>query len=346
MVGGARRFFSFALLGLMTACGGGSDPAPVVHSAPPVVFTPRVVQSVAALPGWARETKSLVVAAFATGCDKLDASFASACKAARAVFSGDERDAQRFLEENFNAVYLGANQVTGYFEVTVPGSLRPDGRFRIPVLRAPAAPDQFSRNEILSGALAGKGLELLYLQSEADLYFLQLQGSGRVELTDGRLVRLGTIANNHRPRTPVSALFGGAGIPGNDLSIPGIRAWAAQHPTETSQRLARDQAYVFFRITPELSPQYGPYGAFGLPLLPIRSVAVDPRAVKLGSLLWLNATNAIDHTQLPRLVLAHDIGDLIEGAGRVDVFYGWGPKAEQDGGHENTQGALWALVPR
>jgi membrane-bound lytic murein transglycosylase A len=346
MFGRARHLLSFALLGLMVACGGRSDPPPVVHSAPPVIFTPRPVLSVTSLPGWAAERKSLVVAAFATGCDRMDASFATACKAAKAVFQGDEQDAQRFLEENFNAIYLGANQVTGYFEVTVPGSLRPDSRFRIPVLRAPASPDQFSRNEILSGALAGKGLELLYLQSEADLYFLQLQGSGRVELTDGRLVRLGTIANNKRPRTPVNDIFSDAGIPGNDLSIPGIRAWAAQHPAETNQRLARDQAYVFFRVTPELSPQYGPYGAFGLPLLPIRSVAVDPREVKLGSLLWLNATNSLDHTQLPRLVLAHDIGDLIDGPARVDMFYGWGPKAEQDGGHENTQGALWALVPR
>ncbi len=346
MIRRARRLLSFALLGLVVACGGQSAPLPVVNSAPPVIFTPRPVLPVTSLPGWDRENKALVVAAFATGCGKLDQSFAAACRAARAVFHGDEQDAQRFLEANFNAVYLGANQVTGYFEITVPGSLRPDARFHVPVLRAPAAPDQFSRNEILNGALAGRGLELLYLESEADLYFLQLQGSGRVVLPDGRLVRLGTIAHNNRPRTPVSTIFGDADIPGHDLSIPGIRAWAAQHPAEANRRLTRDQAYVFFRVTPELSPQYGPYGAFGLPLLPIRSVAVDPREVKLGSMLWLNAINSLDHTQLPRLVLAHDIGDLIDGAGRVDVFYGWGPKAEQDGGHENTQGALWALVPR
>ena len=346
MFGGARRLLSLALLGCLAACGGDAPP-PVVHSTmPPVVFTPRRVESVTSLPGWANEGKSMVVAAFATGCDRLEQSFAAACKAARAVFRGDEEDAQRFLEENFNAIYLGANQVTGYFEITVAGSVRQDSRFRVPVLRAPRAPDQFSRTEILRGALAGQGLEILYLESEADLYFLQLQGSGRVALMDGRLVRLGTIANNRRRRTPVNEIFSDAGIPGNDLSIPGMRAWAAQHPAETNLRLARDQAYVFFRITPELSPDYGPYGAFGLPLLPTRSVAVDPRAVKLGSLLWLNAVNSIDHSQLPRLVLAHDIGDLIEGAGRVDMFYGWGPQAERDGGHENTQGAVWALVPK
>ncbi len=335
----------FALGVLLSACAPGASKPPVA-SAAPVVFNPVPALDVRSLPGWDGESKAAVVAAFAAGCPNLDQSFANACAAARAAKPGSDSAAGYVLESYFRAEYLGATHVTGYFELTLAGSRTPDARFRFPVLRPPADPRLYSRNEIMSGILSTQGLELVWLQSEADLYFLQLQGSGRVILPDNTMIRVGTAANNGHPRTPPSSLFGGAPIPGHDLSIPGIRAWAAAHPDDAHTRMERDQAYVFFRTTPDIPPQYGPYGSFGLPLLPLRSVAISPSTAPLGTFLWLQATNTSDNTRLPHLVLAHDTGELISGQAQLDMFYGWGAQAEQDGGHENSQGALWALLPR
>jgi membrane-bound lytic murein transglycosylase A len=286
-----------------------------------------------------------MVPIFLAGCPRLPPAYARACAAAAAVPPGDEAAAHAFLDAAFRPVSRGTDTVTGYFEITVAGRRVPGGEFVIPVLRAPRDPRRFSRGEIVAGALAGRDLEFLYLRSLADLFFLQLQGSGRVRLADGQEVRIGTQATNGRPQIDTAVLFGDAGIPGRDLSIPGIRAWLAGHPAEQA-RLLRDPSYVFFRETPGLSPAYGPLGASGLPLVPGHSVAVDPNVTPLGSLLWLDATGSASHRPLAHLVVAHDIGPQINGPARLDLFFGAGEAAEQQGGRQFGPGRVWALVPR
>ncbi len=297
------------------------------------------------LPGFAQEPAASMLPIFLAGCPKLPPAYARACAAAATVPPGDEAAAHAFLDQVFRPVFRGTDTVTGYFEITVDGRKRPDSAFTVPVLHAPPDPRRFSRAEILAGALAGRGLEFLYLRSEADLFFLQLQGSGRVRLPDGTELRIGTASTNTRPQIDTAILFGNAGIPGRDLSIPGIRAWLLSHPGE-SARLRRDPSYVFFRETPAISPEYGPLGASGLPLVPLHSVAVDASKTQLGSLLWLDAIGSASRRQLPHLVVAHDIGPQINGPARIDLFFGAGEAAEQQGGRQFSPGRVWALVPR
>ena len=340
-----------ALLGALAACARRSDIAissPLSEpKGPDIVFTHDPPSEFELLPGWRTELKSKVLAAFAVGCPLMtDRRFDRACHDIQAVPAGDETAARDFLRTHFRPSFLGSDMLTGYFELTLRGSRTPDHGYTVPVLAAPRDPQAFARPDIMGGALAGQNLEIVYLRSEADLYFLQLQGSGRVILPDGRLIRLGTAADNGRPRIPPEHLFGEAQIPEHDLSIPGIRAWARDHVPETNGRLARDQTYVFMRELPGLAVEYGPYGAMTLPLLPLRSVAVDPRTTPLGAMLWIDANNTFAPVRLPHLVIAQDTGGLIQGKARLDMFYGWGPQAEAVGGHQHSNAKVWALVPR
>lgn len=318
---------------LLLICGiGGGIAAPVSSS------------RAADLPGWQTEPVASMVPVFRAGCPRLDQRFARACAMAAQVPPGDEAAARAFLDAAFRPVYQGGGTVSGYFEITVAGSRTPNTAFPIPVLRAPGDPRRFSRAEIELGALAGQRLELLFLHSRADLFFLQLQGSGRVRLPEGE-IRVGTAATNGRRQIDTADLFGDAGIPGRDLSIPGIRAFLARNPGQ-EDRLLRDPSYVFFRETPGLSPYYGPLGEFGLPLVPRHSVAVDTGVIPLGALLWLDARSSATGAALPHLVIAHDTGPQIHGPARLDLFFGAGEAAEQEGGRQYGAGQVWQLVPR
>jgi membrane-bound lytic murein transglycosylase A len=216
----------------------------------------------------------------------------------------------------------------------------------VPVLRTPPSPTQFSRSEILAGALAGRGLEIAWLRNEADLYWLHLQGSGRIALPGGAVMRVGTAAVNGRPHSSYSAMFDDLPIAGHDLSGPSVRAWGEAHPAEFRRYLAREAAYNFMRETSSGAGDAGPLGRFGRNLVPMLSVAVDPATTRLGTMLWINGSNPSSHRFLPHLVLAHDVGPAIVGPARLDLFYGAGEEAEQAGGHQYAPGQVWALAPK
>eukprot|EP01037_Dinobryon_pediforme_P009733 gene9733-9799_t len=237
----------------------------------------------------------------------------------------------------------GSDRLTGYFEITVNGTRTQDRDHRVPIQRTPPSPTQFSRSEILSGALAGRGLEIAWLRNEADLYWLHLQGSGRVLLPNGSVLRVGSAAVNGRPHASYTTMFGDLPIPGRDLSGPSVRAWGEAHPAEFHRYLARETAYTFMRETPGGAGDVGPLGRAGRNLVPMLSVAVDPTANRLGSMLWISGSNPSSHRYLPHLVLAHDTGPAIQGAARLDLFYGAGEEAEQAGGHQYAPAQVWAL---
>ena len=347
-VGFWGRTVGAALLALLVGCSGGDTKQGLgVAEGPAIVFTHDQPSEFDLLPGWRSELKSQVIAAFAVGCPLMtDHRFDRACAAVSRMRPGDENAARLFFVTYFRPVSRGTDYMTGYFEISVQGSRTQSSTYPIPVLAAPRNPQEFARPDIMAGALAGQRLEILYLKSEADLYFLQLQGAGRVTLPDGSIVRLSTAADNGRPRIPTEHLFGEAPGLRGDLSIPSIRAWAAEHPPEANGRIARDQTYVFLREHPELPKQYGPYGALTLPLLPLRSVAVDTSANPLGEMLWINTNRLDDPIRMPHLVIAQDTGALIQGPAKLDLFYGWGADAERLGGHEYAKTQVWALVPR
>jgi membrane-bound lytic murein transglycosylase A len=343
----AKHLLCFALL-LLGACaklGAGTSGSSLER--PSLNLPPEPASPFDSLPGWRSEPTLPGVREFAAGCQSIaDQNYARACAAIRRNPPTTEIAARDALRANFRPVSLGSDRLTGYFEITVKGTRTQDRDHRVPILRTPPSPTQFSRSEILSGALAGRGLEIAWLRNEADLYWLHLQGSGRVLLPNGSVLHVGSAAVNGRPHASYTTMFGDLPIPGRDLSGPSVRAWGEAHPAEFHRNLARETAYTFMRETPGGSGDLGPLGRAGRNLVPLLSVAVDPTVNRLGAMLWINGSNPSSHRYLPHLVLAHDTGPAIQGAARLDLFYGAGDEAEQAGGHQYAPAQVWALAPR
>lgn len=296
------------------------------------------------LPGWADERPGEALTAFLRSCARPQRRLEAACNAARAVPVGDDRAARLFFAREFRPAVATRGLMTGYFEPEVPGSRTLTDRFRYPVLKPPLDRARHSRAEVLDGALDGRGLEILYLQSLGDLYLLQLQGAGRVRLPDGSLVRLGHAGDNGRSSVPVTRLFSGAGTAGGEISYRTLRAWMLVRPREAEARIRRDHLYVFFRERHGADPGLGTTGLSGAQLTPLRSVAVDPGWLPLGTPAWLDVETPAG--RLRRLVVAQDAGEPITGPGRADLYWGWGVQAETHGGRMHAEGRIWPLLPR
>ena len=207
----------------------------------------------------------------------------------------------------------------------------------------PRGPGFPSRAEIEEGALDGQGLELVWVDSAVDAFFLHIQGSGRVVLPDGRLLRFGYAAQNGHPYRGIGrTLIERGELRRDELSMQSIRGWLASARAEAAQGLMRINAsYIFFRLVEGLRREDGPIGAMGVPLTPLRSVAVDPAFVPMGAPLFLAGT-----APLPRLVVAQDTGGAIRGAGRADMFWGWSEEAGQRAGGTFQPARMFLLRPR
>lgn len=334
---------------LATFMRGGRGLLPALAVSIAVVATPSLAQTnsagFAALPGWPNDHVADAVAFFAASCPKLDPAFHSACEEVGHVPRGDNAAARAFLAWAFRPALLGDVQFTGYFELDVRGSLTREGPYQWPLFRTPDHPEQYARADVLGGALAGRGLELVWLRSSADLYFVQLQGAARVHLTNGRVMRIGGDTQNGHASLPVADLFAGVAVANHDMSIPSLRAWSAQHPGDAAARIARDRAYFFFAER-HIPASEGPTGALGVPLAPLRSVAVDPAHIRLGSFVWISTEISASHLPLQRMMLAQDTGEPIRGAAHVDIFFGQGDEAERIGGRQNSTGRVWVLLPK
>jgi membrane-bound lytic murein transglycosylase A len=275
----------------------------------------------------------------------------SLCEAAEALPSRDDAAAREFFEKGFTpfalADYGNAEGLfTGYYEIELNGSRQRHGRYQIPIYRKPSdlGPESPTRAEIEDGALAGRGLELLWVDDPIDAFFLQIQGSGRVRLNGGGTVRVGYDGQNGRPYVPVGRLLIERGvIPRDKLTMAAIRSWMKQNP-EAGAALRRDNpSYVFFR---EVKGD-GPVGAEGVALSAERSVAVDRTLVALGIPVWLEADErfaAADNVR--RLMVAQDTGGAIKGPVRGDVFWGTGDAAGNRAGVMNASGRYYLLLPR
>lgn len=236
---------------------------------------------------------------------------------------------------------------TGYFEIELRGSRRRGGRFQTPIYRRPPEPGlqtRYSRAEIAEGALAGRGLAIVWVDDPIDAFFLQIQGSGKVQVDGGRSIRLAYDGENGRAYVPVGRLLIERGqIPRAALSMAAIRAWMTKDP-QAGERLRReDPSYVFFR---ELRGA-GPVGAEQVVLTPGRSIAVDPAYIPLGVPVWLEAGEGYrPAADLRRLVIAQDTGGAIKGPVRGDLFWGTGAEAGREAGGMDARGKAFVLVPR
>lgn len=332
----------------------------------------------AAIPGWQDATIAPGVRAFAAGCPRIAQShlLRPACDRVLATPPADERAARQFAEESFSAWAVESAEgsaeglITGYYEPILPGSRARTDRFRHPVYGVPedlVAVDLESVNPDLKGLrLRGRvtGNRLIpywtraeieggsalrapiiaWVEDPVELFFIQIQGSGQIELTSGGRLRLGYADQNGHPyRSMGRYLIQRGELTLEQTSMQGIKAWAAANPRKLREALDANPSYVFFRELPEGD---GPLGALGVPLAAAYSLAVDPRSVPLGAPVFLATTMPLSPQPLHRLMAAQDTGGAIRGAVRADFFWGTGIEAGALAGRMRQRGKMWILWPR
>lgn len=355
-------------------------PAPT----PPVPVPAKPLQPVAwaDLPGWKDDDLRAAWAPFLQSCRGLagrpqGAAWKRVCDLARGIDGKQASAVRRFFETEFQPfAVIAADEnpsglITGYYEPLLRGSRSSGGRFDQPVY---GVPDDLVtvdlgelypelRNLRLRGRLSGKKLVpyfsrgeiaaqeghfparvLLWVDDAVELFFLHVQGSGRVKLPDGNLVRLAYADQNGHPYQSVGRLLVERGeLRLEEASMQGIQAWGRANPAKLADLLNANPSYVFFREGP--AGNEGPLGSLGVPLTPERSLAVDPRSIPLGAPLFLATTQPNSARPLNRLMLAQDTGGAIKGTVRADFFWGFGPQAGEQAGRMRQSGRLWVLLP-
>ena len=376
MPGWRKAFFfekknqkTFLLLGLVLVGLGGCAPRQTAGHAPAGIAIPSGAGPALTpvgfdrLPGWSADRAAQAVPAFLAGCVRpADPQLLALCNQARTLPLGNDPAARAFFERGFQphlASSDGSAQglVTGYYEPEFRAARTRGGEFQTPLLRRPAELVQGAlvlgrplppRAQITRGALARRGLELLWAADPVDAFFLQIQGSGRARLDDGSIVRITYDGQNGQPYVPIGRVLVDRGeMKLEDVSMQSIRAWLRTHPGEASGVMDQNPSYIFFREVRDIPPDAGPPGAMGVPLTPLRSVAVDRAHIALGTPIWLDTNDALTATTpLRRLAMAQDIGSAIRGPLRADLFFGWGPDAEERAGRMRQPGSIYVLLPR
>ena len=297
----------------------------------------------------------------------------AACENATALAAGGKVDtaaARKFFEDNFKPVrikppehtygyYTGADGFyTGYYEPEVMGSRVKTEEYSVPLYGVPAKVAgkksthfaQYDRVDIEKGALAGKGLEICWVKNPVDAFFAQIQGSTRVKLDDGELLRLNYIASNGKPYTPVGRLLIDRGIfTPEEMSMDKIRDFMEANPEEGKALREKNRSFVFFSKT-TLQAQDECLGAQGIALTPGRSIAVDPSVHVYGTPVWIDAKfplkSAAPEDSFQRLMVAQDTGSAIRGPARADIYFGHGPDIPSIAGRIKQFGQFVMLMPR
>jgi membrane-bound lytic murein transglycosylase A len=260
--------------------------------------------------------------------------------------------AQRFFEEEFTPYALSLPHtdeglITGYYTPHVDASHMRSVAYPYPIYRKPptdALRTAYSRAQINDGALAGKGLELLWVADEIDAFFLHIQGSGYARFADGHLSKLVFAGKNQHPYTAIGRQFVEEGaVAAKDMSMQWLKAWLRAHPHEARAVMERNSSYIFFE---EASAADGVRGAAGTPLTPYHSVAIDPSYMDYGIPLYVDAQSMPDGGAHQALVITQDTGSAIKGALRLDYYLGSTDAAESLAGMLKSPIRLFALLPR
>jgi membrane-bound lytic murein transglycosylase A len=334
------------------------------------------------MPGWTEGEQAAAWSALLASCQALRArdAWRTACAEATASVPPDDAGARRFFEANFIPWRLSATDgrtdglVTGYYEPLLHGSRVRQPPFLFPLYAPPddlltidlsaINPDlrnlrlrgrvqgrkvvpYYSRAEIESGEAPVAGKELVWVDDAVEAFFLQIQGSGRIRLDNGDVLRLGYADQNGHPYQSIGRYLVEHGeLQPGEASMQAIHAWAAAHPDRLGELLNQNPSYVFFRELPLADPSAGPVGALGVPLTPQRSIAVDPRYVPLGAPTFVATTWPSSDLPLYRLVMAQDTGGAIRGPVRADYFWGFGAEAGALAGRMRQTGRIWVLLPK
>ena len=280
-------------------------------------------------------------------------------------------DPVAFFADNFEGVEIagGDGFATGYFEPEIRASRTRAPGYQVPLFRRPAdlvevdlgafrqewqgrtlrgrldgrrLVPYYSRGAIQEGALAGKGLELAFAADANDAFFLEIQGSGRLRLPDGEVMRIGYDSQNGRDYVPIGRVLVDMGeLPRDGVSMQSIRAWLDANPDKADQVRNTNPSAVFFRELSGLDPDDGPRGALNIPVRAQVSVAVDPAFIPYGTPLIATLDG-----QAPRLHVAMDTGGAIRGPGRLDIFQGTGKDAGEAAGRLASKARVVLLLPR
>jgi len=302
---------------------------------------------------------------------------------AQAPAPGDAVGIRQFLQARLQPWRLAGaggapatNTVTGYYEPLLRGSRKQGGMYQWPLY---AVPDDLLTIDLgaVYPELAGKRVRgkldgrrvvpydtraaiesgtsrppvLVWADDPVDAFFLQVQGSGRVLLTDGpdagKTIRLAYADHNGQPYASIGRWLADRGeLPLAQASMQNIRAWAQRNPQRVQEMLNANPAVVFFREEAVTDPDSGPRGAYGVPLTAKRSIAVDTTFVPLGTPVFLSSTWPASGRPLNRLVFAQDTGAAIQGAARADFYWGFGDAAGEQAGRMKQRGQMWILWPR
>nr|WP_238366502.1 MltA domain-containing protein [Mesobacterium pallidum] len=305
------------------------------------------VLSFSELDGWAEDDHDAALDVFRQTCDRLDGvDWDTLCRAAQ-----DQSSGRAFFELFFRPVMMTDGDdalFTGYFEPELDGSRYRSARFRYPVYAMPpearSAGVWYSRREILSlGLLEGRGLEIAWVDDPVELFFLQIQGSGRIRLHEGGTIRVGYAGSNgHEYRSVGVELVRRGVYDAHQVSAQVIRNWVRRNPVDGEELLYHNPSYVFFREVSHVDPSKGPLGAMNRSITAMRSIAVDPRYTPLGAPVWIEKGG---DGPLHRLMIAQDTGSAIKGAQRADIFFGTGDAAGQAAGRLRDPGRMVVLMP-
>ncbi|SEC75549.1 membrane-bound lytic murein transglycosylase A [Rhodobacter sp. 24-YEA-8] len=301
------------------------------------------------LSGWREGGQLEALEAFLVTCNQLDAPYwRPVCKLAGDV-PKDDASARAFFELLFRPVIIGKPPAlfTGYYEPELNGSPVRTPIYAWPLYRRP--PDlqdgmvYYSRSEIEAGALRGRGLEIAWIDDPVEVFFLHIQGSGRVKMTDGSTIRLGYAGRNgHAYRSVGQEMVRRGMFAAHQVSAQTIQAFVRRNPAIGAELLNHNPSYIFFRKISNLTPEKGPIGAMGKSITPMRSLAVDPAFVPLGAPVWIEKEG---QAALSRLMVAQDTGGAIKGAQRADIFYGYGDRAGDAAGIVRDGGRMVQLLP-
>jgi membrane-bound lytic murein transglycosylase A len=332
------------------------------------------------LDNWESDSHGEVWAGFLRSCEKLGQQrWREVCEIAGELGELNDAEAKAFFETYFEVrpVYAEGGEteglITGYYEPLLQGSLEPTDEYRYPIYGVPEDLLIVDLGSVypqlkglrLRGKLVGNrvvpywdraqlnddpellgGAEILWVNSPVDVFFLHVQGSGRVQLPDGSTVAVGYAQQNGHPYQSIGRVLVQMGeLEKDEVTLFTIKDWLKANPERLHEVLGKNPSYVFFQLKDDDSD--GPVGSLNVALTPARSVAVDRSVIPLGAPVWLQTTLP-DESQSPfdRLMLAQDTGGAIKGHVRADVFWGRGDEAEKLAGLMKQQGRLFVLLPK
>ena len=313
------------------------------------------------LPGWQQDNLNDAWNSWQQSCiafDKKDLSnWQQLCTRSDSINPDNTQAIRDFFESSFkitaitNSSGTSEGTITGYYEPVLSGSLSADDEFRFPIFTKPLSNEMGSltRKQIEQDPNQLKQSVIAWTNDPHDLFFLHVQGSGRIQLKNGTQQSLVYAGNNGHDYTSIGKVLINQGLMEKEkISMQTLKQWLQSNPQKAAEIMQHNKRYIYFNLVQTPEHESGPRGSLNVPLTPSRSIAIDPSKITLGSPVWLDTTLPVkeDEELFQRLMFAQDTGAAIKGHVRADVFFGQGKEAEFLAGHMNQLGKMYVLVPR